>query len=79
MKNKTYIRKKIVVTFFLCAAAFLMLIGRLVYLMVGCSEHYTEAAKDLHERERSIKAARGGSSIPQGPCWRITGRYARYP
>lgn len=36
-----------------------MLIGRLVYLMVGCSEHYTEAAKDLHERERSIKAARG--------------------
>jgi len=59
MKNKTYIRKKIVVTFFLCAAAFLMLIGRLVYLMVGCSEHYTEAAKDLHERERSIKAARG--------------------
>lgn len=59
MKNKTYIRKKIVVTFFLCAAAFLMLIGRLVYLMVGCSGHYTEAAKDLHERERSIKAARG--------------------
>lgn len=58
-KTKTYIRKKIVVAFFLCAAAFLMLIGRLVYLMVGCSEHYTEAAKDLHERERSIKAARG--------------------
>ena len=59
IKNKTYIRKKIVVTFFLCAAAFLLLIGRLVYLMVGCSEYYTEAAKDLHERERSIKAARG--------------------
>lgn len=58
-KNKTYIRKKIVVTFFLCVAAFLLLIGRLVYLMVGCSEHYTEAAKELHERERSIKAARG--------------------
>ncbi len=36
-----------------------MLIGRLVYLMVGCSAHYTEAAKNLHERERSIKAARG--------------------
>ena len=27
--------------------------------MVGCSAHYTEAAKNLHERERSIKAARG--------------------
>ncbi len=59
LKNKTYIRKKIVVTFFLCGAIFLMLMGRLVYLMVGCSEHYTEAAKELHERERSIKAARG--------------------
>lgn len=59
LKNKTYIRKKIVVTFFLCAAVFLLLMGRLVYLMVGCSEHYTEAAKELHERERSIKAARG--------------------
>ncbi len=58
-KNKTYIRKKIVVAFFLCAAAFLLLIGRLVYLMVGCSGYYTEAAKNLHERERSIKAARG--------------------
>jgi stage V sporulation protein D (sporulation-specific penicillin-binding protein) len=58
-KNKTYIRKKIVVAFFLCTAAFLLLIGRLVYLMVGCSAHYTEAAKNLHERERSIKAARG--------------------
>ena len=58
-KNKTYIRKKIVVAFFLCAAAFLLLIGRLVYLMVGCSAHYMEAAKNLHERERSIKAARG--------------------
>ena len=58
-KNKTYIRKKIVVAFFLCVAAFLLLIGRLVYLMVGCSAYYTEAAKNLHERERSIKAARG--------------------
>lgn len=58
-KNKTYIRKKIVVTFFICTAAFLLLGGRLVYLMVFCSEYYTEQAKDLHERERSIKAARG--------------------
>lgn len=59
VKNRTYIRKKIVVSFFLCTAAFFLLAGRLVYLMVGCSEHYTEAARELHERERSIKAARG--------------------
>lgn len=59
LKNKTYIRKKIVVIFFICAAAFVLLSVRLVYLMVFCSEYYTEQAKELHERERSIKAARG--------------------
>ena len=58
-KSKTYIRKKIVVTFFVCTAAFVLLSGRLVYLMVWRSEYYTEKAKDLHERERKIKAARG--------------------
>ena len=35
------------------------LIGRLVYLMCFRSNHYYEKAKDLHERERDIKAARG--------------------
>lgn len=58
-KHKTYIRKKIVVTFFLCCTVFLLLCGRLVYLMVVRSEYYTGAAKELHERERKIKAARG--------------------
>jgi stage V sporulation protein D (sporulation-specific penicillin-binding protein) len=58
-KNKTYIRKKIVVTFFSCVLAFLLLGGRLVYLMVFQSEYYMEQAKNLHERERNIKAARG--------------------
>lgn len=33
--------------------------GRLVYLMVFQSGYYMEQAKELHERERSIKAARG--------------------
>lgn len=44
------------------ALIFLMtgvLIGRLVYLMVFRSEYYVEQAKNLHERERDIKAARG--------------------
>ena len=33
--------------------------GRLFYLMVFCSQYYSEKADDLHERERDIKAARG--------------------
>lgn len=35
------------------------LVGRLVYLMIFCSEYYGKKAEDLHERERDIKAARG--------------------
>lgn len=37
----------------------MFLIGRLVYLMVFCSEYYGQKAESLHERERDIKAARG--------------------
>lgn len=59
MKNKTYNKKKIMVVF-LCAAVILAaLIGRLVYLMIFDAEYYQELARDLHEREREIKAARG--------------------
>ena len=49
-------------TFVLCVmsvAALLLLGGRVGYLMIFCSEHYTVLATDLHERERDIKAARG--------------------
>lgn len=58
-KNKTFHRKKIFIIFVFCMLAFLGLTWRLVYLMVDCSEYYAKQAKDLHERERSIKAARG--------------------
>ena len=59
IKNKTYNRKKIVTVFFLWFAVFAALMGRLFYLMVFHSDYYMEKAKQLHERERSIKAARG--------------------
>ena len=58
-KNKTFHRKKIVAVFALCMAAMLFLIGRLGYLMLLRADYYSEKAQDLHERERSIKAARG--------------------
>ena len=57
--HKTYHRNKTVVVFFMCLAIFIGLIGRLSYLMIFQSEYYTQKAKELHERERSIKAARG--------------------
>ena len=58
-QHKTYHRSKTVTVMFLCMLVFAVLMGRLVYLMVFRSEYYTMKAKELHERERSIKAARG--------------------
>lgn len=57
--NKIFHRKKILTIFFACAGILVFLFGRLVYLCVWRSEHYSQMAVDLHERERSIKAARG--------------------
>ncbi len=60
MENiKTYHRKKIVTIFFGSLAIILFLAGRLGYLMIFESDYYTQKADELHERERSIKAARG--------------------
>ncbi|MDE6748282.1 MAG: peptidoglycan glycosyltransferase [Lachnospiraceae bacterium] len=57
--HKTFHRNKTVTVMFICLALFIGLIARLVYLMVFQSEYYIQKAKELHERERSIKAARG--------------------
>lgn len=58
-QNRFFHRKKIMTIFFLCAIALCGLLGRLIYLMVWRADYYAEAATRLHERERSIKAARG--------------------
>ena len=58
-KNMTFHKKKIWVVFVCCILMMSGLIGRLIYLMCFRSDHYYEKAKDLHERERDIKAARG--------------------
>ena len=58
-KNKTFHSKKTVWAFVICLAVFVALTGRLVYLMVYQSAYYTQAAEELHQRERNIKAKRG--------------------
>lgn len=57
--NRIFHRKKIMTLFFVLTAAFIFLFGRLIYLMVWRADHYSALATELHERERSIKAARG--------------------
>ena len=59
LRNKTYNRKKILIIFICCFLVLGALAGRLIYLMLFQSEYYQEQADALHERERSIKAARG--------------------
>lgn len=59
MKNKTYNRKKVLVVFSCAMILLIGLIGRLAYLMIFEAEYYQKKAENLHERERSIKAARG--------------------
>lgn len=58
-RNMTIQKRK---TFVLCVMsilALLLLTVRVGYLMIMCSDYYTERATQLHERERDIKAARG--------------------
>ena len=57
--NKIVHRKKILSSFLICTGLFVLLFGRLVYLCVWRADYYAGLATDLHERERSIKAARG--------------------
>ena len=58
-KNMTFHKKKVWVVLLGCMFLMVGLMGRLVYLMCFRSDYYYEKAKELHERERDIKAARG--------------------
>ena len=58
-RSKTFNRRKIWLMFLAVFFVLMFLGGRLVYLIVFCSEYYGQKAEDLHERERDIKAARG--------------------
>lgn len=56
---KTFQKKKIVALMLIIVTAMCAQFGRLIYLMVFQSEYYEGKTQNLHERERSIKAARG--------------------
>lgn len=59
MQYKTFNKRNLtsVVSFIIIAA--LVLTGRLGYLMIYQADHYGVLARQIHERERSIKAERG--------------------
>lgn len=58
-RNQTHHRGRIALVCFLSCLCMIGLTGRLFFLMINRSEYYSEMAEDLHQRERTIKAARG--------------------
>ena len=57
--HKTYQRQSLFLVFFVWTLVASILIVRLGYLMLTKADYYGVKAKELHERERTIKAERG--------------------
>ena len=55
----THHRKKLFIVFLISALLMVGLCAQLGFLMIARSDHYSKLADELHERERTIKAARG--------------------
>ena len=63
IRNKTYNRRSILFVVVIIGIVIGCLMGRLSYLMIFKSEYYGERAREIHERERPIKAPRGAPII----------------
>ncbi len=57
--HKTYQRQNLFLVFFVFSLVLAGMMGRLGYLMMYRADYYGALAKELHERERAIKAERG--------------------
>ena len=58
-RNQTHHRRRIAILCLTLCMVMSGLTGRLIFLMVFRSSYYSQKAEDLHQRERTIKAARG--------------------
>lgn len=59
ISNKSKYRKRVFIVMSVVLMLVIYVTIRLAYLMIFCSEEYSAAAQELHEREREIKAPRG--------------------
>lgn len=58
-RHKTYQRRNMFLVFFVFGLLLISMFARLGYLMLFRADYYGVRAKELHERERKIKAERG--------------------
>ena len=56
---RTYHKRSMLFAFVAILMICILLMGRLVYLMIFQAEHFGVLAREIQERERSIKAERG--------------------
>lgn len=54
-----YCKRSLTIALMIIIGIFICLIGRVGYLIIFKADHYGAMAKEVHERERRIKAARG--------------------
>ena len=57
--SRTLQRQKLLFVYGMVVLFMIGLAGRLLYLMVNRADYYGEKAKEVHQRQRTVKAARG--------------------
>ena len=55
----SYQKRGLLLIIVVLVAGMLVIAGRLAWFMIFVTDRYAERARELHERERSIKAERG--------------------
>ena len=58
-QSRTNQRQKLLFVYGMIVLCMIGLAGRLLYLMVNRADYYGEKAKEVHQRQRTVKAARG--------------------
>lgn len=77
--NKTHHRGRTALVCFGVCICMAILVGRLFFLMIFRSDYYYAMAEDLHQRERTIKAAEGRSWTGTGQSSQPTAPSAPSP
>lgn len=58
-QSRTRQRQRVLFVYAIVVLVMIGLAGRLLYLMVNRADYYGEKAKEVHQRQRAVKAARG--------------------
>lgn len=58
-QSRTMQRQKVLFVYAMVVILMIGLAGRLLYLMINRADYYGEKAKEVHQRQREVKAARG--------------------